>query len=216
MMIPRERKRLLVEGTDDLYAIAELIGHHVEWPSRKEHAPVRIEWRDGVENILDEDTIPVRLKAPDTDILGVVIDADDEIDRRWRRISTLCAPFFSNIPIDLPPGGLITKNEVGKYFGIWIMPDNQKHGMLETFLRYLVPGNQASLWSYAERSTGEALNHGANYKSLHSDKAQIHTWLAWADPPGERFGTALLKKILDANAPSAAPFVQWFKELYQL
>ena len=215
-MIPRERKWLLVEGTDDLYAIAELMGHHIEWPSRKEDAPVRIERRDGVRNILDEDTIPVRLKAPDTEILGVVIDADDEIDRRWRRICTLCTPFFSDIPASLPANGLIVSNDDGKHFGVWIMPDNQKLGMLETFLCYLVPGNQAALWSHAENSTADALNHGATYKNAHSDKAQIHAWLAWVDPPGERFGTALLKKILDARAPPAAPFVQWFKELYQL
>ncbi len=112
--------------------------------------------------------------------------------------------------------GLIIKNNDGKHFGAWIMPDNQKLGMIETFLRYLVPGNQAALWSHAERSTADALDHGATYKHLHSDKARIHTWLAWGDPPGERFGTALLKKILDASAPSATPFVKWFKDLYQL
>jgi hypothetical protein len=123
---------------------------------------------------------------------------------------------FSNIPRNIPVGGLITKNDDDKYFGIWIMPDNQGHGMLETFLRYLVPDHQSALWSHAERSTADALDHGGTYRRSHSDKAQIHTWLAWVDPPGERFGTALLKKILDASAPSAALFVRWFKELYQL
>lgn len=215
-MIPRERKRLLVEGTDDLYTIAELMGHYIEWPSRKADAPVRIEWRDGVRNILDEDTIPVRLKAPDTQILGVVIDADDEIDRRWQRICTLCAPFFPDVPASLPANGLIVRNPDGKHFGVWIMPDNQKLGMLETFLCYLVPETQTALWRHADRSTAEALHHGATYKGQHSDKARIHAWLAWMDPPGERFGTALLKKVLDARAASAAPFVKWFKELYQL
>ena len=215
-MIPRQRKRLLVEGTDDLYTIAHLMGHHVQWPSRKDDAPVRIEPRDGVENVLDPDTIPVRLKAPDIDILGVIIDADDEIDRRWRSICRLCSPFFSDIPESLPANGLIVRNADGKHFGAWIMPDNRKIGMLETFLCCLVPESKSALWSHAEKSTADALNHGAAYKDSHSDKARIHTWLAWMDPPGERFGTALLKKVLDAKAASAAPFVQWFKELYQL
>jgi len=215
-MIIREHKRLLVEGRDDLYAVVELMAHHIDWSDKKELAPVNVEWRDGHENILDEDTIPLRLKAPNIEILGILIDADDEIDRRWQRLRVLSTPFFPTMPANLPENGLILNNDQGKCFGVWIMPDNRKHGMLETFLRYLIPNDQERLWLHAEKSTADALNHGGTYKAVHLDKARIRTWLAWMDPPSERFGTALMKKIFNAHAPASGGFVKWFCELYQV
>jgi hypothetical protein len=188
-----EQKCLLVEGEDDLYAIAELMEQHISWPNKKEEAPVRIESRGGIENIIDIDTIPLRLKSPGVQILGIIVDANDDFERRWKRLKELCRPTFPTLPDELPATGLLCDNSSGKRLGIWIMPDNQSHGMLETFPPVLVPTKSVELGEFAQASVAEARKKGATYKNKHLDKAHIHTWLAWQDPPGERFGTAILQ-----------------------
>ncbi|ALF56188.1 hypothetical protein ACX27_30425 [Nostoc piscinale CENA21] len=59
-------------------------------------------------------------------------------------------PSISDIPEQLPDTGLIHTIEDGIKFGIWIMPDNQISGMLETFLACLIKYEDESIWQYAQ------------------------------------------------------------------
>jgi hypothetical protein len=88
--------------------------------------------------------------------------------------------------------------------------------MIETFCKFLIPDEAATIWQYALSVAGTAKQQGAPFREVHTEKANIHTWLAWQDPPGERMGSAITKKILDPNAPYAAPFSAWFKRLYEV
>jgi hypothetical protein len=84
-------------------------------------------------------------------------------------------------------------------------------------LHWLVPDEQADLWKYAQSAAVVAKEtHGAPFISAHLDKAQIHTFLAWVDPPGENLGRALKRKVLNAKSVRALPFVKWFRALYEL
>lgn len=38
--------------------------------------------------------------------------------------------------------------------------------------------------AYAGQVVTEASALGAPYRQTHRDKAELHTWLAWQDPPG--------------------------------
>ena len=89
---------------------------------------------------------------------------------------------------------------------------------METFLSFLVPNEPeaTALWQHAEAAFAEAKRRNCPCRSTHDAKAKIHTWLAWQDPPGERLGLAVARKTLDPDAPYAAPFVAWFKRLYDL
>ena len=192
--------------------------HYIDWPGEKISAPVKIEEMNGVEQLLNTETISIRLKSSPIRNIGVVIDADDVFQSRWDSLRNLFKAGFPDIPTVLPPTGLICQNTEGKRLGIWIMPNNSSSGMLETFLGAFVSeqGTDNPLWLHANNSCVIAKEHGANYRSVHFDKAKIHSWLAWQDPPGDSFGTALIKKVLNPSAPSAQIFAQWFMELYQL
>ncbi len=96
------------------------------------------------------------------------------------------------------------------------MPDNVSPGTLETFLHTLVPPESASLWAHARRAVASAKKRGALCREVHLPKAELYTWLSWADPPGQSPGLALTKRVLDPHLPSAQPFVAWFKRLYNL
>ncbi|MBF0129039.1 MAG: hypothetical protein HQL33_03510 [Alphaproteobacteria bacterium] len=210
------RKVLLVEGNDDMYAVIQLMAEHIPWGNTKDKWPVRIEPRNGIDEVPNRFDIPTRLKSREVEILGIIVDADEVFADRWTRLRELCQEGFPDLPDVLPETGLIAENDEGKRLGIWIMPDNASRGMLETFLRFLVPQQQDPIWEKAQKAVDEAIALGAKCRPAHRDKSNIHTWLAWQDPPGEAFGNALVKKILDPHAPHAAPFVDWFCALFQI
>ena len=209
-------KQLLVEGADDKFAVVGLMEHHVPWPNDKTKAPVFIEAAGSVSEILNPTYIRTKLKESGLEILGIMIDADDDPCARWRSLRSTCLPTFPTMPLALPAGGLVVQNASELRLGFWLMPDCSSSGMLETFLRHLVPDPAEPLRQHAAASFDAAVLLGALCRPVHSDKAKIHTWLAWQDPPGDSLGRALTKKILDPLATDAAAFVAWFKLLYLL
>jgi len=209
-------KFLLTEGKDDVYAIGSLMSNHVAWGTTEDEWPVKIESAGSVGELLDDAYISASLKRPGLAALGVVLDANESFEGRWERIRQLFRPAFPRIPETLDQDGMITESDSGLRLGVWIMPDNRSRGMLETFLAYLVPNDSEAVWQEAISASDRARNAGAPFKEIHADKARIHTWLAWQDPPGRPFGEALKNTCLDPSVPQAAAFAQWFITLYGL
>ena len=209
-----ETKKLLVEGAEELRVIPQLMAANgVTWNRGEE--PLNIINCDGVENLLKPKYISAQLKTPNgLTHLGIVIDADEEPDNRWKSLYNACLPNIPNLPQNLPAAGLIITLESGIKFGVWMMPDNQSRGMLETFLAYLVPDN--NLWQYTQNKVIEAKQQGATYRDYHLDKANIHTYLAWQDPPGKQLHDAVKQKILNQSHPQSVNFLRWLQELYEI
>jgi hypothetical protein len=211
----RNPKQLVVEGYDDLYSVVELMAAHVPWDDDYKKAPVHIRMGNGASEILEDGYISGLLKMHAIRTLGIMLDADANSIGRYTSIRHLCHPFFPAMPDELPTGGLVVDEGI-KRLGVWIMPDNSSEGSLETFLRFLVPNRLEPVWSHAVESTVTAKRIGCECHDAHLDKAHLYTWLAWQDPPGQKPGQALTKKVLDPHAASAVPFVKWFRELYAL
>jgi len=149
--------------------------------------------------------------------LGIVIDANASLQGRWTRIQNFCrANGGKNVPKTLPESGLIIDGVLNKRFGAWIMPNNKDDGMLENFCQALVPVNEnGSLWDYARDCATRAREQlHAPFIPVHVHKAQMHTWLAWQNPPGERMGSAITQRILKAEMGWGSAFATWFRTLY--
>lgn len=100
--------------------------------------------------------------------------------------------------------------------GIWLMPNNQERGMLETFLLQIIPNERVNLLNYARQSTETAKqDYQAPYQSCHRDKAVVHTFLSWMDEPGKPFGISFQNGNFDTNTALARRFVEWLKKLFQ-
>jgi hypothetical protein len=209
---------LLVEGQDELRTIPELIEiNGINWGTRK-NPVVLLRDCEGCENIIDKNVIAVELKADGIEALGILLDADEYPLDRWTAIRNAChnSGMIAGIPDELPVEGLILEADNGVRVGIWMMPDNQLPGMLETFLGYLLPLDTSSLWELAEETIEKAKVKGAPFTEYHRDKAQIYSWLAWQKPPGRQLHQAIKERILDPQHPEAQRFVSWFRQLYQL
>lgn len=216
-MATRYPKKLLVEGQDDKRVIPQLMeANGVPWSLADGQFAVFIEPYDGIDNLLAPGVIETELKASGLTTLGIVADADDNAEERWRRIRQRCVASFPATPMVLPETGLIQANADGLTLGVWVMPDNRLRGMLETFLAYLVPDTSQPLWQQAINAFEDARRLGAPCKAAHTDKAQMHTWLAWQDPPGRQLHNAVIERILDPTSPHAGGFVRWFRTLYNV
>jgi len=214
---PISANQLVVEGFADLYSVVSLMKAHVAWADGKENAPVFIHMGNGAEEILKTGYLTAFLKSRPIRRFGVILDADAKPKSRYSRIRALVSGFFPVIPEKLPHEGLVVSNLVEqKRFGVWIMPDNNSEGSLETFLRHLVPDAQEPLWKHATESVEKAKEKGCSCRDNHIPKANLYTWLAWQDPPGQSPGESLTKKVLDPLSTSAAVFVNWFRKLYEL
>jgi hypothetical protein len=207
---------LLVEGKQEVRVIPELIeANGVNWGTRN-NPVVYLRDYDGYDKIVDADVISTELQASGLSALGIMIDADNNLNGRWQSIRNVCLKSIPDIPEDLPEDGLIHHAPNGVKFGIWIMPDNRMRGMLETFLAYMLPDGNEPLWQFARETTEQAKNKGALFTDAHYDKANIYTWLSWQDPPGRQLHQAVMERILNPRHPNAQKFVTWFKTLYNL
>jgi hypothetical protein len=186
------------------------------WGDNEDEWVAQLKSYGGIEELLEPSNIKAEAKAPGRKTLGIVVDANDQFDSRWLRVRNCCLGVAADFPESLPSEGLIHQSENGLKIGVWIMPDNRSRGMLETFLSRLIIPAFAPLWTFAQESCARSRDHGAPYVDTHRDKADIHTYLAWLDPPGMSLHLSVLARALDARLPLGEQFAKWFINLYQL
>lgn len=213
-------RKLFVEGMTELRTIPELIeANGLDWEIDNGTGPrrflVAIQSMGGIGHLLDMENLSVRLKDPTTKFFGIIVDADENSASRWTSIREKLLDHFTDLPEVVPKEGLVVGQSPSKKFGVWIMPDNESRGMLETFLAFLVPEDD-NILEFAKSTCADAKNRGAQFKPVHLDKAEIYTWLAWQDEPGQQLHSAVQQRILNPTSEHAVPFVTWFRRLYEL
>ena len=202
-------KILLVEGTDDEHILKHICGN-------RGIPPLDIKKSDGADKLIESLAVRLTLREED-DVIGVVIDADTDISNRWQSIQNLITEVgYQDVPNQPDPDGTILDPPAGTLLprlGVWIMPNNQTSGILEDFLRFLVP-QPTILFDHVRNSVAAIPEGERRFKPLDEPKAIIHTWLAWQKEPGRPFGTAITARFLDPNVPEVDVLVAWLKRLF--
>ena len=111
--------------------------------------------------------------------------------------------------------GIVHQEAGGPRLGLWLMPDNVRTGMLETLL-LAIRKDDPAVWAHVSTAVKDAKAAGAPFRDAHRDKAELHTWLAWQDPPGQALGTAAKAHHFDVASPSFMPFVNWFRRVFAI
>ena len=208
-----DRNLLFVEGKDEAHVFYHFLQHH-QIPKQ-----FKIENKEGIDNLLE--TLPPTLRAnSELERIGIVIDADTDLNSRWTALSNILknAGNVPNLPINPDPNGTIVtleKLDSTLTVGIWIMPDNTVSGMLENFVSFLIPQDD-TLWGKADNSLRQISAEERRFPLDHRVKAQLYTWLAWQKEPGKPLGTAIAARYLDADAPHAQQLIAWIKRLFDL
>ena len=215
-MPAKNKNLLLVEGKVEQYSIPELMDYHTVWGDKPKDWVVEIKQMEGIGEILKDGVITAEAKTPGLKALGVIIDADDSFGVRWNRLKKLLGDIEKPEPSDLPANGLIHVTSKGLRVGVWIMPDNSSRGMLETFLARLLSPDCAPIWDLARTTCDQVRTLKFAHVEGHRDKAQIHTYLAWIDPPGQTLPQAIITRAIDARHELALSFAAWMMSLFQL
>lgn len=206
------RKILLVEGNDDEHVVKHICGRHGI------PADLHIITHDGVADLIAGISANISTADDVGDAVGILVDADENLQRRWQAVrAQLAAAGYRDLP-DLPDrAGVIVDPPADTLLpraGVWIMPDNQNTGYLENFLRFMVPAAQSALFEHAEASVAGIPPAVRLFEPVDAPKALIHTWLAWQRNPGRPFGIAITAGFLDANVSEAAAFAAWLRNLF--
>ena len=89
-------KKLIVEGEQDMRVIPELIeANGIAWGEKKEEAVVYIH-PYGSDQFIDSTSISAELKASKLRSLGLLVDADDNLEDRWKSIKNATKSLYLN------------------------------------------------------------------------------------------------------------------------
>lgn len=203
---------LLVEGSTDQFFIGSF--------KDKTGLSIRpkIEWKESSGELsgLDfiKEKLPVALKDPNLKSLGVVIDADSNIENAYKLIVRVLKDYSSEIPETIPVDGVVLPLNIGKKFGLWIWPDNKSTGNLETFLSSIIPVNDHS-FPHSKRIVNEIIDLSVNpFLIKDREKAEIYTWLTRQKEPGLPYGKAVNFNYFNLETETCNRFKTWLQNLY--
>ena len=200
---------LLVEGRDDKHVVI-----HLSERSGLAHNFMIVE-KEGKDSLLD--SIEVEVDIPGRTVLGIVLDANDDLNARWQavtdRLYRLRQEDHFNLP-DLPeqpvPTGTIVEGSLR--IGIWLMPDNGSTGELEDFVGSMIPFGDP-VWPRAEAYIDGIPPNERKFAPGKIQRGKVHAWLATRQDP-RPMGLAIKAGDLDTNAANASAFADWLRTLF--
>ena len=192
---------LIVEGVNDRHVVRQIVSR-VGSGSGFEIADA-----GGINSLLD--SIEARANYTGRVALGIVADANDDINARWQSIR-------SRMPgrIDLPErpvaGGLIVESR--PRVGVWLMPDNASPGQLEDFVQRMIPTDD-TIWPLAERYIDDIPAPDRKFPPNKTSRAKLYAWLAARQDP-RRMGEAIRTRDLATDGALCQQFVGWLRRLF--
>ena len=200
---------LLVEGSDDKHVVI-----HLSERSGLAQNFMIVE-KEGKDSLLD--SIEVEVDIPGRTVLGIVLDANDDPDARWRAVTDRLNRLRQEDHFDLPelpaqpdPKGTIIEGRLR--IGIWLMPDNRSTGEIEDFVGNMIPSGDP-VWPRAEAFIDGIPSDDRKFASGKVQRAKVHAWLATREEP-RLMGLAIKARDLDTNAANTTAFVEWLRTLF--
>ena len=215
-MAQLDKHSLRVEGKDDMHVIRNLLQRHGINGSIVEisDSGPADQGAGGVDSLLAG--MGVAVKASNGRSVGFVLDADHAPNERWEAVRQRLFNVGLEPPVEIPEDGFVGDSaEFQARVGVWLMPDNQRSGALEDFLKDLID-REDRLIQLATTSTKSAREHGAAFSDAHQGKAVLHTWLAWQENPGLPYGVAITAKYFRRKSAAEVQFIAWFRRVFQL
>ena len=193
---------LLVEGQDDKHVVRHLCDGDESIPQ------FHIVDKEGIDNLLA--AIALEVRAPGREVVGIVVDADNDPVSRWQAVSGRLARENIQMPGNSDSAGTIINGT--PRIGIWIMPDNRSPGELEDFVATMIPEDDP-IWP----RSGEYIDGiPARERRFSPDKvmrAKIYAWLATRRMPG-RMGSAIGAGDLRVFGEPGTDFSAWLGTLF--
>lgn len=217
--------RLLCEGSSDIFFIANfknLSGLEHLKPTGEPTS----DNLDGQGESYVFKQLPKALGISGLRSLGVVLDADNNMQGKWKKVADLLKAkgiekYNSNFDLpEIRKEGIVVDFERFK-FGLWFWPDNERAGDLETLLEELIGEDNG--FELSKTTVKQVLEHKFSLlEEKDSRKAQIYTWLGFQKEPGRPIGLAVKNKYINLFQSDGKTlknetlilFKSWLQRLY--
>lgn len=149
--------------------------------------------------------------------LGLVIDADFQstdngFDKAFGTVQRILQDW--GYDISSATNGFIFKHpDKLPDFGLWIMPDNASDGLIEDFIKQSVIASDLPLFNRAAMAVS-ALPE-PKFKPIRASKAEVATWMAWQEKPGQPLAGAVGQNLIDFDNGLPKLFIEWLRQVYQ-
>ena len=198
---------LLVEGPDDKHVVRHVCQRSDAMPE------FDILDKDGADNLLD--SIEWEVKVPDRTTVGILVDANDDPEARWRAVVDRLVELGAEIPDTIAPTGTIIEGNLREgrpRVGVWLMPDNESRGELEDFVAAMIPKNDP-VWPRSTAYVAGIPEGDRKFAEGKTRRADVHAWLAVREEP-RLMGAAIGTRDLDVEVPVCRTFVDWLRRLF--
>lgn len=195
-------KVLLVEGQNDKHVVKHLcykIGLKEDFCIRD---------KGDIDALLD--AISSEIKAPGLNSIGIVADANGDLNAQWRAISDR----FREADIK-PPDGPFSEGTVmpgAPRIGIWLMPDNRSPGELEDFVQTMIPVDDP-VWPISKHYIDSIPDALRKFIPKKKSRAELYAWLATRKDP-KFMGTAIKAEDLRIDGALCTSFAAWMQRLF--
>ena len=193
---------LLVEGLDD-----ENVVRHLCRRAGLEDK-FHIKNKDGKDALLKG--ISIEAKVSDREALGILVDADSDVQCRWNEVTEKLLQADVATPDEPDPSGTVIDNK--PRVGIWLMPDNVSKGELEDFFVGMIPRDDP-VWPRSKAYICGIPILEREFASGKTLRAKVHSWLATRPKPG-LMGAAIRDGYLNPDTSGAVRFVDWLRRLF--
>lgn len=197
-----------MEGVNDKHVVRHLWKRLI-----KSDPPFCISDKDGVEKLLP--SIPAEINVREREVLGIVVDADDDVSGRWEAVRNRLRRAGIVVPAKLDQAGVVIEGRRHKgapRVGIWLMPDNASTGELEDFVAKMVPSNDP-VWPMSKGYIDGIPSEHRKFSEGKILRAQIYAWLAAREDP-RQMGLAIKAEDLGVDGALCERFTGWLRELF--
>ena len=194
---------LLVEGTDDEHVVYHLCHGHRAMPQ------FSIQKKEGIDNVLAD--IGLEILAPGRKAIGIIVDANDDLDARWRAVTNRLREENIEVPDSPDPTGTIISST--PRVGLWFMPDNTSPGELENFVSEMIPDDDP-IWPRSQHYIDDIPESDRKFTEKKILRAKVHAWLATREDP-RPMGTAIRAGDLHIDGTLSTTFANWLRQLFE-
>ncbi len=196
---------LLVEGRDEVNLFNAFIGHRFGEERRSEIQVVEAGGRDRLPGNLNANLNAIALASRNVRAIGAVRDADDDAGGAFRSV----CDHLRNAGY-APPAAHGGFSDATPAVGVFIVPDGNAPGAIETLCRRSCERNAAS---GCVEDYMSCLDERGAMRSGNRDKTFAHAYLAATDDPVARVGEGALQGAWNFDSDAFADLSAFLRQL---
>ena len=169
-----------------------------------------IKKKEGIKNLLD--TIGLELKVPGRKAIGIIVDADDDLDARWQAVTYR----LRKENIEVPEQSRPNRHNYTQHPSRRLMVHARQHIARRT--RKFCLRNDSRRRSDMAASPSPTLTTFPELDRKFTEKkilrAKVHAWLATREDP-RSMGIAICAGDLHIDGTLSTTFANWLRQLFE-